>query len=167
MDFEFRRAIESELGEALLMLKNTAISLQGKKVNQWEFWLNPSDEKIDWIKEGFRRNEFYFITLPKEIIGMFRLLDEDLLYWGKETEKAKYIHSLVIKEKYSGNKLGEKVIEELSKKTMKEGVYTLRLDCNSGNQKLCKYYEYQGFIKMRQKQMPDSLNNLYQKRLIA
>ena len=68
-------------------------------------------------------------------------------------------------EKYTGNKLGERVIKRLGEQTLKEGIFLLRLDCNSANDKLCNYYEKQGFIKVREKQMPDSLNNLYEKRL--
>lgn len=165
MNFEFRQANITDIDEALAMLEEAAKSLQSKKVDQWDFWIKPSAEKINWIKEGFQKRQFYFITLYDKTIGMFRLMDEDFLYWGKELEKAKYIHSLVIKEKYSGNKIGEQVIEKLSENAIKENIYILRLDCNSANEKLCKYYEKQGFSKVREKLMPHSLNNLYEKRL--
>ena len=165
MNFKLRQANKNEIKEALNMLKEAAKILESKKIEQWEFWLNPSEEKIAWISEGFENKEFYFITQNDVIIGMFRLLDEDLLYWGKEKEKAKYIHSLVVKARYAGNKIGEKIIEQLSEDAKKEEVYILRLDCNAANSKLCEYYEKQGFIKVREKLMPHSLNNLYEKKL--
>lgn len=166
MNFKFRQANKYEIKEALAMLKEAAENLKSRKIEQWEFWLNPTEEKIAWIREGFENGEFYFIIHNDKIIGMFRWLDEDTLYWGKEKEKAKYIHSLVVKVKYAGNKIGEKIIEKLSENAKKEHIFTLRLDCNAANRKLCEYYEKQGFTKVREKLMPDSLNNLYEKRLI-
>ena len=165
MDFELKQASLNELDEALDMLKEAAKSLQSRKINQWEFWLNPPKEKINWVKEGFLNREFYFITQSAEVVGMLRLLDKDHLYWGEELEEAKYIHSLVIKEKYAGKKIGEKVIEIISENALKNSIHILRLDCNAANSKLCNYYEKQGFVKVREKRMPHSLNNLYEKRL--
>jgi len=165
MDFEFRQALENELDKALLMLKEAAERLQSKHVNQWAYWLNPSQEKINWIREGFQKKEFYFIVQADEIIGMFRLLNEDDFFWGKEPGKAKYIHSFVIKTVYVGNKIGERVLERIGKNAINENVFILRLDCNSTNSKLCEYYESQGFIKIRQKLTPNTLNNLYEKKL--
>jgi len=73
----------------------------------------------------------------------------------------------VIKTAYAGNKIGERVIERIGKNAVSENVFILRLDCNAANAKLCKYYENQGFVKIRQKLTPDTLNNLYEKRLNA
>jgi len=167
MEFEFRKASTHELEIALAMLKEAAKKLQTNNINQWEYWLNPPQEKINWIEEGFHNNEFYFITQSDTILGMFRLLDEDHLYWGVQDEKAKYIHSLVIKEAFTGHQLGKRVIEKLGQLAIQENTFLLRLDCNAENHKLCTYYEKQGFTKVREKQMPLSLNNLYEKRLIS
>ncbi len=165
MHLEFKRAKESELKVALSILKDAAINLQSRNINQWKYWLDPTEKNIKWVKEGFLKKEFYFIINSSNIIGMFRLMDEDLLYWGKEKAKAKYIHSLVIKVAYSGNNYGEKVINILVDNAIKEGIHLLRLDCNASNKALCKYYEKQGFIKIREKQLPDALMALYEKSL--
>lgn len=166
MNFEFRQACQNEQEVAFILLKEAAQTLQSKKIDQWKFWLNPSTEKTKWIKEGFAKKEFYFITVSDEIIGMFRLLDKDPLYWGEAKAKAKYIHSLVIRTKYSGNQIGKKVLDKIMLQTINQGIFLLRLDCNAANEKLCNYYESQGFIKVRQKCMPHSINNLYQKKLL-
>lgn len=165
MDFEFRQAHQSEREVVFSLLKGAAQSLQSKNIDQWTFWNNPPKEKIEWIEEGFTNHEFYFITHSEEIIGMFRLLNQDLLYWGEEEKNAKYIHSLVIKDEYSGNQIGKKVVERICHNAVNQGIFILRLDCNAANDKLCKYYENQEFVLVRQKRMPHSLNNLYQKNL--
>jgi len=165
MNFELRRAQDNELEEALAMLKEAAENLRASGVDQWAFWLNPTQEKINWIAEGFRNKEFFFIVKAGEVIGMVRVLSEDRQYWGQEPEAARYIHSLVIKKKYAGHQLGERVLAYLGEQARGESVFILRLDCNAANRKLCAYYERQGFVKVREKQTPDSLNNLYEKRL--
>ena len=166
MNIKFHLAKQSEMKIALDLLRCAALSLKSKKIDQWSFWLNPTTDKIEWIQEGFERKEFYFITDSEQLLGMIRLQDADLLYWGKRDDQAKYIHSLVIKEEFAGNQIGKRVIEQIIQDTINQGVFILRLDCNASNDKLCKYYENLGFVKVGQKQMPHSLNNLYQKELI-
>jgi len=164
MELIFRRGHIDELPIAINLLKQAAEMLKAKKVNQWPFWLNPSVEKLNWIKSGFENSEFYFVENSQQIlVGMFRLLDNDELYWGKQITKANYIHSLVIEKSFSGQQLGKVIIKQIEQILIKKGVSILRLDCNGSNKKLCQYYELQNFSKVGEKQMPDSLNNLYEK----
>ncbi len=165
MDLIFKQAQQSELQHIFLLLKSAALRLQNNNVNQWGFWLNPNEDKIKWIEEGLSNNEFFFIESKHTTIGMFRLSYKDLLYWGEQKDEANYIHSLVIKEEFSGSQIGKKVIDQIIKNSIKKGIYTLRLDCNALNKKLCKYYESQGFVKVGEIQMPHSLNTLFEKSL--
>jgi ribosomal protein S18 acetylase RimI-like enzyme len=165
MEFSFRQAQKDEIKTALALLRSAAKTLQFKNIDQWSFWLDPTPEKIKWIEDGFANNEFFFIVSNAQVIGMFRLLDNDLLYWGKRNDSAKYIHSLVIDERFSGNQLGKRVIDKIILDTIHSGVFILRLDCNASNPKLCRYYEKQGFKKVGEVQMPHSLNNLYEMQL--
>jgi hypothetical protein len=166
MNLIFRLAKKHESPVALELLKSAAEWLQSNQVNQWQFWLDPPKEKIDWVEEGFVKNEFFFIESSGETIGMFRLLREDTLYWGKRTDNARYLHSFVIVKKFAGNNIGKNVLDKIAMDVRKEGVFILRLDCNAANDKLCKYYENQDFKKVGEKQMQHSLNNLYEKILM-
>ena len=96
---------------------------------------------------------------------MFRLLNEDTLYWGQMVEEARYIHSLVVHKDFAGNKLGQRIVAELEKQTFAEGVNLLRLDCDATNAQLCKYYINQGFIQVGVKDLPLGKYNLYEKAL--
>lgn len=141
--------------------------LNGKKVNQWSFWLSPAVDKINWIKAGFDKGEFFFVeNKEKELVGMFRLMQQDELYWGEQEAKARYIHSLVVEKKFSGKQIGNKIIKLVEQEIINQGIFKLRLDCNAGNPILCSYYENQGFVKVGEKQMVDSLNNLFEKELL-
>jgi ribosomal protein S18 acetylase RimI-like enzyme len=164
MNFSIQPASSNQIPMALDLLKSAAQNLQLRKINQWSYWLNPPQEKIDWVNAGFQNKEFYFIYVDTQLAGMFRLLENDELYWGKQEEEARYIHSLVIKKEFTGMHIGKKVIEQVIKEMKQNQIFILRLDCDSSNQGLCSYYEKQGFVKVGEKQMPLSLNNLYELR---
>jgi len=165
MELTFKLASNNELKFVLQLLKEAALRLQEKKIDQWNYWLVPPPSKIDWIKEGVDKNEFHFILLAEQIIGMFRLSIEDLLYWGREQVPAKYIHSFVISDRYTGKDIGAKVLELVGQKMIAEGVFMLRLDCLAANKKLCAYYERQDFSLIRKKELEGEWFNLYEKRL--
>ncbi len=167
MKLKFRKAKIEELPISLSLLKQAAETLQQKEIDQWTFWLNPTDEKVNWIKEGFLNQEFFFVENNyKEIVGMFRLLDQDGLYWGKQSVRANYIHSLVVDKKFAGKNIGNSIISLIETTAINNGVFRIRLDCNASNPALCSYYERLNFIKVGEKQMPHSLNTLYEKELL-
>ena len=162
MNFTTRLADSSELKVAFELLKHAAERLNDKGLKQWRYWMDPPQEKIAWVEEGFKNGEFHFILIDNQIAGMFRLLNEDELYWGIQVYSARYIHSLVVKTIYSGKGIGEQVVLKVVQDCKKLNVDYLRLDCDAQNKGLCNYYEQQGFQKVGQKQMPLSLNNLYE-----
>lgn len=166
MQLRFRLMTVYEQDLALSLLKSAAQRLKDKGIDQWSHWLNPDQNKIDWVKEGFDLNQFYAVeNLDQELVGMVRLLKEDLLYWGVQSDEARYIHSLVVKSEYSNQNLGSIILSEVAKRVRAEGITLLRLDCNAANKWLCSYYEKQGFTKAGEVQMSHSLNNLYEKKL--
>lgn len=123
MNITYSQAKQHEIKIALDLLKGAALSLQSKNINQWSFWLNPPADKIKWIQEGLDNKEFYFIRSNEQLLGMFRLQDSDLLYWGDQSNRATYIHSLVIDEKFAGNQIGKKVIDKITFEAIKKGFF--------------------------------------------
>lgn len=162
MKFSYRIADSQEIEIAFQLLKHAANRLKLKGVNQWQYWLNPIPEKIKWIEDGFENNEFNFILDGESIIGMFRLLDKDELYWGVKDDCSNYLHSLVIIDDYVGLNIGRDILIQVIENSKKQGVSFFRLDCNASNPKLCRFYENIGFKKVGEVDMPHSLNNLYQ-----
>lgn len=162
MNISYRLADISEINIALNLLKLAALRLKSKNIDQWQYWLNPSDEKIEWINSGFLNNEIFFIFDEVKIIGMYRLQDQDLIYWGNMNDTSNYIHSLVVIDEYTGKKIGSNLINYLIQKARNNNVTFFRLDCNASNKGLCNYYQNLGFQKVGEVLMPHSLNNLYQ-----
>lgn len=159
----FIQATNSDLNAILIMLKNASITLHQKGIDQWGYWQKPPQEKINWLKQGIASNEFFFVHVNQLHIGMFRLLFEDELYWGKQVETAGYIHSLVIKPNFKGNQFGSEIIKIIEQQLIDKNIKRMRLDCVAYNKGLCAYYEELGFKKVGEVQMPHSLNNLYEK----
>ena len=162
MKFSYRIADSHEIEIAFQLLKHAANRLKLKGVNQWQYWLKPIPEKIKWIEDGFENNEFNFILDGESIIGMFRLLDKDELYWGVKDDCSNYLHSLVIIDDYVGLNIGRDILIQVIENSKKQGISFFRLDCNASNPKLCRFYENIGFKKVGEVDMPHSLNNLYQ-----
>lgn len=166
MNLVFRKAEVLEIDTALTLLKQAAQTLAQKGLKQWAYWTTPPQEKVDWVKAGFANGEFYFVeNEAKQVMAMFRLLNEDILYWGQMVEEARYIHSLVVHKDFAGNKLGQRIVAELEKQTVAEGVNLLRLDCDATNAQLCQYYINQGFIQVGVKDLLLGKYNLYEKAL--
>ncbi len=166
MKLYFKKAHSNEIEKAFEYLKIAAANLKRKNVDQWSIWLNPNDEKINWVNEGFSKQEFYFVENENlQSVGMFRLLKEDELYWGKQTVDARYIHSLIVLPEFSGQKIGNYIMSQVEKNIKTEGISIFRLDCNAANTWLCNYYKSLGFIEVGQVQMPHSLNTLFEKKI--
>lgn len=167
MVITFEKANKVDLEALLQALKGAAQKISKKGINHWQYWINPPLEKINWVREGIENGEYFFIKSKSDTFGIVRILDQDLVYWtaAQNCDRAKYIHSLIIFERYNGRGIGQKVIEAVESIARKEGCSYLRLDCDAHNSKLCQYYENQGFKKVTSKHFLHSTNNLYQKKI--
>tara|TARA_B100001758_G_scaffold179545_1_gene156270 strand:+ start:166 stop:672 length:507 start_codon:yes stop_codon:yes gene_type:complete len=164
MHFKLKQIGIKELNIVLEMFKDAAIRISKKNIDHWQYWKNPPQEKVNWVKEGLINKQFYFIvSINDEVIGMIRVLNKDLLYWGDNEDRARYIHSLTIKEKFNGLGLGAAVLNEIEKEAI--NCDYLRLDCDSKNPQLCSYYVNLGFRKVGEKKLPLSVYNLYEKQI--
>ncbi|WP_339924844.1 GNAT family N-acetyltransferase [uncultured Cyclobacterium sp.] len=162
-DITFRQIEIKDLSLVLNLLKEAAEKINRMQINHWQYWKNPPREKVLWIEEGIINREFFFVDdRDKNNIGMVRMLNEDLPYWGKQQDKAIYVHSLIVKEAYNGKGIGQRVLEEIGLKAKNEDCQYLRLDSDSKNPKLCKYYENLGFKKVGIIDLPLSRYNLYE-----
>ncbi|MFD1553261.1 GNAT family N-acetyltransferase [Putridiphycobacter roseus] len=167
MDFIFKRVEIKDKNIVLNLFKETAEKINKLNVDHWQYWKNPAQEQINWVMDGIQNKEFFFIydLQEEEWFGMVRILKEDLMYWGKQDEKAIYVHSLVVKEKYNGKGIGIKILAKIASNAKNDHCKYLRLDADSKNPKLCSYYEKIGFKKVGVKALSLSAFNLYEKAL--
>lgn len=170
MRLQFKTASIDQLDEALNFFKLASSSLGKKKVSQWSYWADPPQEKIDWVREGFEKNEFYFVYNGADTkVAMFRLLKTDTLYWDEKGLEAsvRYVHSLVVPPEFSGLGIGKTVLLNIIEDLKSQGIKTFRLDCDGSNTRLCQYYESYGFKKVGEKTTNFAVNNLYEMSLTS
>jgi ribosomal protein S18 acetylase RimI-like enzyme len=165
MELAIRLAKKREIDRAFSLLKGAAVWLKDKNINHWQNWLNPLEREIDWVRQGFESNQFYFALFENKVVGMFRLLWNDEMFWGIRENNAGYVHSLTIDRNYHGKGIGWQVIaiiEDLCRQNIKE---YLRLDCADNNVGLCLYYEQCGFTAVGITELNNEKLRLYEKPL--
>ncbi len=166
MDIHLILAQKAEIDIALSLFKSAAESIAKKNIDHWQYWKKPTVDNIAWVQEGFDSKQFYFIkNALGETVGMLRIMEEDLSYWGAKNDQAKYIHSLVVLEQYKGLRIGNNVLQIVEQEAVKHEYNYLRLDCLDSNPGLCQYYENYGFTKVGTKHLPPASYSLYEKRL--
>ena len=153
--------------KVLNLFKEAADKIFRMGIDHWQYWKNPPPDKIHWVEQGILNGEFFFTQNEGgETLGMVRVLQEDILYWGKQEEKAVYVHSLVVREQFEGHGIGKMVLQKIEYDAKNNNCRYVRLDADSKNPKLCAYYENLGFELVGTKSLPMSIYNLYQKEII-
>lgn len=161
----FRSAYQDELVLVMHFLKDAALWIREKDIDYWQDWLDPPAEFVDWIKNGFKNNEFYLIYQENKIVGCFRLQWTDELFWGQRDETAGYVHSFTIARCLVGQHIGERVLALIENYCRQQGKDYLRLDCGKHVVRLCQYYEVCGFRNVGETMVQGESMNLYEKRI--
>jgi ribosomal protein S18 acetylase RimI-like enzyme len=164
MKINFQTIPENDLNAVLSIFKKAAEKIAKLKIDHWQYWHNPPKQKIDWVKDGLRAQEFNYIQDSSgNLLGIVRIQKDDLLYWGEQNEKSLYVHSFVIDDRFNHKGIGKIVLNAIAQKAKNENCQYLRLDADSKNPKLCSYYTKQGFTQVGKAKLPFSVYNLYQR----
>ncbi|GAA4293039.1 GNAT family N-acetyltransferase [Aestuariibaculum suncheonense] len=167
MTLTFHQIHRDEFNTVLNLFKEAAEKIAKMHIDHWQYWKNPPAEKIKWVQDGIKNNEYFFIkNTSNTTIGMVRILNEDHLYWGDQKDAALYVHSLMVKTEYNGQGIGKTILKSIEEQAKAKSCNYLRLDADSKNPKLCGYYEHLGFNKVGEKVLPISTYNLYQKEIL-
>jgi ribosomal protein S18 acetylase RimI-like enzyme len=67
------------------------------------------------------------------------------MFWPGADDDAGYIHRIAVRREARG--LGVELLKFAERATADAGRKLLRLDCYSGNDALCSYYESAGFVR--------------------
>jgi len=138
---EISVAVPADLDDVLDILNEAARWLASRGINQW-----PTDGfPRDLIAGDIAHGEVYIARRESRPIGTFTLQWSDELFWPGATEAAGYIHRIAVRRDARG--LGVELIKFAEQATVATGRKLLRLDCFSGNDALCSYYERAGFVR--------------------
>ena len=166
MNLHFLNAAENDFDSVFGLYQNTAKWFAEKGINQWSQWLSPDEKQKEWLQNRLAKGEFWFAkNESSELVGMFRLMYEDEEYWGKQDIAAGYVHSLITLRAFSGQNIGEKMLQFVENELIRKEIFTFRLDCVATNERLCNYYLSQGFVALFDKQMRFTVNRFFEKKL--
>ncbi|MEH7072660.1 GNAT family N-acetyltransferase [Neobacillus drentensis] len=133
------------------LLKENAVWLQSKGINQWSYLLDGGE--YDPIHRAILIEETYVLEIDNKVMGTFtaslKQNDWDIEIWGKSIEPSVYIHRLAIGLNAKGNGLGWEALQ-WTENYFANRVSYLRLDCVAHNQKLNEFYQNCGFTLVGQ-----------------
>lgn len=141
------KSLDKQLAVELMV--ETATWLNQKGSSQWEDVLNGNDRHGlgDAVEKG---NVYFYYDHKDNLVGMFAAWSTpsewDQLLWNtaNKTNKAVYIHRLIIRPNYRGYDYGKTILEDI-KSYFKKEFDELRLDCLASNIYLNNFYQKNGF----------------------
>ena len=129
--------IEEILFDALIWMEKNNLQ------NQW------NEKSIKWnsLSKNYKISDFYIDYQNGVPVGCIAITDLDSEYWPEiQKGKSLYIHKLAVKRVIAGKGVSKELINFAKKLSVKNGIDSLRLDCNLQRNKLRMLYENEGFI---------------------
>ncbi|MFE7797877.1 GNAT family N-acetyltransferase [Nocardia sp. NPDC057440] len=123
----------------------------GNGIGQWL----PGEYPAAVVAEEANRGEwFVWRETPAELTAAVRIVWRDPDFWGADDAEAGYLHGLMVAPEYRGRDLGSRIIRFCAEYTLAQGITVQRLDAAADNPVLRKYYAAQGFLEVRETQLP-------------
>jgi GNAT superfamily N-acetyltransferase len=98
------------------------------------------------LAQQIERGEVFLAFMGGELAASVTLQQADETIWEDSSETAAaYVHRFVVRRKLAGQSIGLRLLRWAEQTAAAAGKQFLRLDCWSGNQALCHYYEQAGF----------------------
>lgn len=129
--------IEEILLDSVIWMK------KNKLQNQWD------EESIKWnsLSKDYQINDFYINYQNRVPVACIAITDLDTKYWPEIPKgKSLYIHKLAVKREFAGKGISKELINFAKNLSIRNGINSLRLDCNLQRNKLKMLYENEDFI---------------------
>lgn len=111
----------------------------------------PWGEHFPEVPPRIARGEVYLALRDGEAVGTFQLNWRDAAVWGDDglDGRAGYVHRLAVLPSGSGRGLGAVMLDQAARLIERHGRTLLRLDVDTVNPGLRRYYERLGFVHVR------------------
>jgi ribosomal protein S18 acetylase RimI-like enzyme len=167
VNLEYKIAKADDLETVLAVLRDAALWLEAKEVDQWQNYIKPADDLREWIEQGISGREVFLVYRNQKAIATFRLQWADLMFWPDKNDNVSgYIHSFAVVTEFRGQGVGDLILQWIESECLKRYKKFLRLDCNSKNAGLQKYYLDRGFKVVETREAQGYLNVFFEKDLI-
>ncbi len=150
-----RRASLDDLPAVLTLLAEAAKWLNARGVRQWPVGGFPAARIEPLIQEGV----MYVLSdgndpIPAATVAVDGHADPEFWVPADHCEAALYVHKLAVSRAYSGQGLGEALLDWAGLHAATEGRPWLRLDCSKDNFQLQGYYKSLQFRHVRTVDLP-------------
>ncbi len=139
----FTKATRSDIPKLITIFNSATEYKLSKDDNSWgsEPWSeNEVGELVD-------KDSTYLVEIDGVPAATVTLTSEDGTW--QDPALANYVKRLAVVGNLHGRGIGSEILAWAEARTLEDGKHLLRLDCDSANSNLCKYYENQGFSLVR------------------
>jgi ribosomal protein S18 acetylase RimI-like enzyme len=130
-----------------------AMAYQTRK--KFPVWAGYSKQAIwDDIRD---KRQFKIVNMDGEIMCIFSICFSDQIIWaGKDSDYAVYLHRLVVNPAFKGQKHTEKIVNWTINFAKNNKLQYIRLDTWANNQQIIAYYKSFGFTFLENMVTPNS-----------
>jgi GNAT superfamily N-acetyltransferase len=152
---QIQRVQKDAAADVLAICVDAALWLKGKRIVQWDDFLDPGKAKVI-VDKRFGEGEVFIGNLNGHAVATITLQWEDG-FWGdigKDPDSG-YIHTMAVRRDHSGQGLGQELLDWAGTYFATAGKQRMRLDCVGDNLRLCRYYDDLGFRTIGRKDYKD------------
>jgi ribosomal protein S18 acetylase RimI-like enzyme len=166
VDIDIRPATPDDFDALIALLDEIAGWLQDKGLKyQWPASFSANEGWLASYRSWIDAGHVFLAQRSNEVIGTFRFTEEDAWAWPEavgETDVL-YLHTLGVKRDEASSGLGGRLLAWAGDYAAQQGKRELRLDCDTENARLKRYYLDAGF-ETRGEQDIRALAGLYVER---
>ncbi|MBI3650556.1 MAG: GNAT family N-acetyltransferase [Acidobacteria bacterium] len=104
-----------------------------------------------FFAQEINKGAVFLAEVDDQIVGTISLYEADDKIWDGDPDTALYIHRLISRRGAAGRGVGAALLEWSHKRAAAFDKQWLRVDSWANNEELCRFYESQGFHKVRRK----------------
>lgn len=150
--FEISLATPADVDDVVFLRKNATEWLRNKRTDQWQKPWPSAEAERERLLQGLENGKTWIVRLSSEPAATFTI-DEfsDPHLWTEleQSERALYVHRLIVHRNYSGVKLGTALMDLIEVLASHGGYEWLRVDVWTSNIELQQYYRGLGFEHVR------------------
>jgi GNAT superfamily N-acetyltransferase len=135
-----RRAEPADFGRLLEIRDRVAIDLLERGV-RW----NPNALTLEHLEDWHRLGVLWLAEIDGQVVGSVAVWRKDPMGYWPAGDLATYLRDLMTDPSYRHHGIGAVLLGWAERYSAGIGRSRVRLDCDAGNQRLCRYYQEAGY----------------------
>ena len=138
-----RPATTADFDTLLKLQDEVAVDLLSRGT-KWNPGAVTKDHLSEWVEEG----ALMVGMIEDQVVGAIAIRSADRGDHWPKGDLAAYVHDLMVSPDHKGNHLGRLLLKWAESYAQGRGRVRVRLDCDSSNARLCRYYEEIGYRRV-------------------